>query len=210
MIDILGALFGGTARVRIMRLFIFNPSRPFEISDIRKRASVSVPTIRREMKTLLKSKFVKPKIFFKTMSRRKKGTNVQYKKKLSGFIFNETFPFAAECQTMLMAATPLRGNSIVRRFSRAGRLKLLVTSGVFLQEPESRLDLMIVGDRLNKGVVDRTVRSLEGEIGKELRYAVFETPDFNYRLSVYDRLVRDVLDYPHQKLLDKMGVGGEE
>ena len=43
---------------------------------------------------------------------------------------------------------------------------------------------------------------LEAEIGKELAYAVFDTPDFLYRANMYDKLVRDVIDFPHEKVLD--------
>jgi hypothetical protein len=48
---------------------------------------------------------------------------------------------------------------------------------------------------------------MEAEIGKELVFASFETADFHYRLGMYDKLIRDILDYPHQKLLDKLNIG---
>ena len=47
---------------------------------------------------------------------------------------------------------------------------------------------------------------MESEIGKELRYAFFDTQEFKYRMSIYDKLVRDILDYPHTVLVDKMGI----
>jgi hypothetical protein len=43
-------------------------------------------------------------------------------------------------------------------------------------------------------------------VGKELRYAFFSTDEFKYRMSMYDKLVRDILDYPHKVLLDKLGI----
>ena len=48
--------------------------------------------------------------------------------------------------------------------------------------------------------------SIEAELGKELRYAVFETPDFQYRLGIYDKLIRDIFDSEHQKIIDKLGI----
>ena len=50
------------------------------------------------------------------------------------------------------------------------------------------------------------MHALEAELGREIRYAFFTTPDFRYRLGVYDRLLRDVFDYPHRVLLDKIGL----
>jgi hypothetical protein len=38
-------------------------------------------------------------------------------------------------------------------------------------------------------------------LGKELAYAVFDTNDFKYRVSMYDKLLRDMFDYPHERLV---------
>jgi len=48
--------------------------------------------------------------------------------------------------------------------------------------------------------------SIEALLGKELRYAAFETTDFQYRLSIYDKLIKDILDYQHEKILNKLGL----
>jgi len=60
------------------------------------------------------------------------------------------------------------------------------------------VDLLIVGDKMKKGKIEEGVRRLEAEVGTELIYAVFETADFLYRLKMYDKLVRDILDFPHE------------
>jgi hypothetical protein len=62
------------------------------------------------------------------------------------------------------------------------------------------VDLLIVGDRMKRGKIEKGIRRLEAEIGAELVYAIFETKEFNYRLNMYDKLVRDILDYPHEVL----------
>ena len=50
------------------------------------------------------------------------------------------------------------------------------------------------------------IKNIESEIGREIRYAVFDTPDFQYRYNMCDKLIRDVLDYPHEKVIDKLGI----
>ena len=47
---------------------------------------------------------------------------------------------------------------------------------------------------------------MEAEIGKELRYAVLNTKEFIYRLDMYDKFIRDILDYPHERLIEKIKV----
>lgn len=85
-------------------------------------------------------------------------------------------------------------------------MKLILTAGVFQHDPESRVDILVVGDNIKQGMLVSAISALEAELGKELRYAAFETADFKYRLGVYDKLVRDILDYPHQKILNKLGL----
>ena len=84
--------------------------------------------------------------------------------------------------------------------------KLIIVAGVFIQEKESRADILIVGDNVKRTSLENTIKTLESEIGKELRYAYFTTDDFRYRLNMYDKLTRDILDYPHKTVLDKLGI----
>ena len=58
----------------------------------------------------------------------------------------------------------------------------------------------------SRRIDEASVRKLEAELGRELRFAAFTTEDFKYRVGVYDRLVRDVLDFPNRILLDKIGL----
>ena len=99
---------------------------------------------------------------------------------------------------------------MIRRLARGGSLKLVIAAGVFIQEEDSRLDLLVVGDHLKKSIIGRVVKVMESEIGKELRYVILETQEFKYRASICDKLIRDVMDYPHQKLLDKLESDKEE
>ena len=54
---------------------------------------------------------------------------------------------------------------------------------------------------MKKSKIEEEIRKLEAEIGTELKYSVFDTKDFIYRLNMYDKLVRDILDFPHEVLL---------
>jgi hypothetical protein len=83
---------------------------------------------------------------------------------------------------------------------------MIIAAGVFIQNWESRVDLLIVGDDLNITKIESVIKMIESEIGKEIAYSAFETQDFQYRMGIHDRLVRDILDYPHVTLLDRLGV----
>jgi hypothetical protein len=100
----------------------------------------------------------------------------------------------------------MSSSSVTRKLGRHGKLKLVIVSGIFIQDPDSRIDLLVVGDSIRENSLKNSISTLESEIGKQIRYTVFQTEDFKYRLGVYDRLVKDILDYPHQVVLDKIGL----
>ena len=131
---------------------------------------------------------------------------MEIKKKVTCWHLDSEFEYLLQLQNLLINSRPLRSNEILKRLNNVGKLKMVIVSGVFIQNPDSRVDLLIVGDNLKRGSIDRIVKTMEAEIGKELVFASFETGDFHYRLGMYDKLIRDILDYPHQKLLDKLNI----
>lgn len=200
--ETLGKLFGSVGKVKIMRLFLFNPTTPFDIHDIEKRSAVSEREARADVHALEHAGFIEKKQFVKEIDHRGGFRRV----KCRGWQLNESFMYLTDLRTLLIHSLLFKDSDIARRLARAGVLKFVAIAGVFIQSPESRIDLLIVGDRLKEKAIENVIRSLEAEIGKELRYSVLETIDFTYRLGVFDKLVRDVLDYPHRTILDRIGV----
>jgi hypothetical protein len=94
--------------------------------------------------------------------------------------------------------------SIVSNFKGCGRIKLLIVAGVFIQNETSRIDIAIIGDQLKRSAVEAAVRALETEVGKELNYAIMPTEEFLFRVSTTDRFIRDILDFPHERLIQKV------
>ena len=99
---------------------------------------------------------------------------------------------------MLINSDSVDNSSLYDIFKKAGKIKLLIAAGIFIKNKESRVDLLVVGDRIKKTKLEEIVRKLEAEIGTELSYAVFDTKEFTYRLNMYDKLIRDILDYPNE------------
>ncbi len=190
--EILGKLFGTQNRVKIMRLFLLNPEAGYDVATISNHIRANKTLVRKELALLSSIGFIKAKKVDQKDSNRK----------VPGFVLATEFQYIKEMKRLLVDAEFLTQEEIAKRFKKAGRIKLLVISGVFLKDDASRVDFMLVGDNFKKSVLDRTIRTLEAEIGKELSYSVFDTEEFKYRLSMYDKLIRDVLDFNHKKIID--------
>lgn len=211
--EILSKLFGSSARVKIMKLFLSNQKTPFDNEDISKRTKVALATLRKELNLLEKSGMIKKRIFYKEVEkklRKKKGQRKAdikiIKEKTNGWIVNDKFAYLAPMQSLLVNMTSVTSSSVLKKFTGAGKLKLVLLSGIFIQDSDSRVDMLIVGDSMKTANLERAIAVLESEIGKELRYVVLGTDDFKYRLNIYDKLIRDILDYPHQKVINRLGV----
>jgi hypothetical protein len=188
--ETLSKLFGSEVKVKIMRLFLFNPETVFTTNDIAERAQEQLSKVRREVSNLEKTGLIK--------NRSKGGKR--------GFVLNSTFSYMKPLQNFLINIEPFKPNELVKRLSKLGSIKLIITAGVFIQNPESRADLLVVGDNVKRKTLENTIKTLESEIGKELHYAYFTTEDFKYRLGIYDKLIRDILDYPHKKVLNRLPI----
>ncbi|MBU1046769.1 hypothetical protein KKH36_03260 [Patescibacteria group bacterium] len=202
--ETLGKLFGSIAKVKIMRLFLSNDDMVFDNEEISSRTKVPVATLRKELNALEKISLIKKRIFYKEIIKKKNKQEVVEKKKMSGWVLDTNFSLLAPLKNLLIKGSPLSSKDITDRLKGGGTLKLVITSGVFIQETDSRVDILIVGDNLNNSYLEKAIGILESEIGQELRYSILETADFNYRLGVYDKLLRDILDYSHKKIVNKL------
>ena len=204
------ALFGNQTKVKLLRQFLFNATTPFLPKELAHRTQCAPTAIRKELSGLAKVGIIKRKQVLKSIEARQ-GEKIVFKKlKGDGYILDEKFAYLEPLKNLLTVASLHVDESLAKRFTNAGRIKLFVASGIFIQNWESRVDLLIVGEELNLNKIESVIKTLESEIGKEIAYSAFEMQDFEYRLGIHDRLVRDILDYPHITLLDRIGVEGQQ
>lgn len=207
MTNILEKLFGSSARVKILRLFLLNPENLFVFRDVSRRTRVSPQIGRREILLLKKIGFLKEKEEkIEELIKLKKGKIKNRKKKIRGLKLDPLFPLLQPLRNILVTAAPLDREKLIKRLNSVGKIKLIILAGVFIQSEDSRTDLLLVGDSIRHSALEKLLNRLEAEIGRELTYAAFSTNEFLYRFGMYDHFIRDVLDYPHEKILNKLNI----
>ena len=193
--EILAKILGGHARVKIMRLFLLNIDTVFEIEEISSRSRVTKSNTRKEINTFSSIGFIKSKSITREGSR-------GAKKKISVWHLNQDFQYLKAIKDLLVDPSLLMQEDLIARFKQIGKMKLMIVSGVFIGDEKSRADLMIVGDKIKRTTLNQIIKGLEAEIGKELNYVLLNTEEFKYRLDMHDKLVCDIIDLPHLKLVD--------
>ena len=204
--DTLTALFGSETKVKLLRLFLFNQDIPFLPKELAYRTKSAPSSIKREINALMKADIIRRRNVLKNIEQRQ-GEKIIFKKaKGTGYLLNKDFPYLESLKNLLTVASLNADQNFTKRFTNIGKLKLMVASGVFIQNWDARVDLLLVGDELNQNKIETIIKLIESEIGKEISYSAFETADFEYRLGIHDRLVRDILDYNHVTLIDRLGI----
>jgi DNA-binding Lrp family transcriptional regulator len=204
-VDPLAILFGSPARVKLLRFFLFNPSKEFHFDDISKRAKLVRRTARTELNQLEKAGVIKQKTIY--IDHPDKDTDK--KLKAIGYTLNKDFPELQALQTFLFETAPIDGKNLLKHLRTAGALDFVGISGVFVRDFEQRLDVIIAMKKFSQSSIEKAIRALEAEIGMEIRFAAMSSDDLLYRVGMYDKLTRDFFDYNHQVLVDKVGVKDE-
>ncbi|OWK27305.1 MAG: hypothetical protein US76_00095 [Parcubacteria group bacterium GW2011_GWA2_38_13b] len=201
--QILEKLFDSPIKVRLLKLFLRNDGIFFSIDDIASKIHISARYARKEVEKLndinfLKTKTVKIKV--------RCGLKKIKVKKAIAYSVNSDFTFYPELKNLVFKSSPASEDNLRIGIQKIGKIKLVILAGLFINSESSRIDLVMVGDGINQKKLERFLGNLEAEVGKDIKYVVLTTEEFNYRLSMFDRFLRDVLDYPHKKLINKLKI----
>lgn len=192
--EILEKLFDSPVKVKLLKFFMRNPDNSFEMNEIAKKTKTSLPACRGEIKKLESIKLI----------------NGKYKKRKKSYSINPNFDFYNELRTLILKSSPASKEKILQKLKTLGRIKLVILSGIFLDAENSRVDMLIVADNVNNSEKQRKVsqffRDLEAEVGKEIDYVLLTTEEFKYRHNMFDRFILDVLEKPHEKLINKLKI----
>ena len=189
--ETLEKLFGGAGKLKVVKLFLFNPESSFDINQVSTRAKVSRGVARREVRNLKAYGFLKSKKVLNKAQR---------------YNLNQKFADLESLHNLLYASSVFKNEELLSFISKILKPSLVIISGIFTNQKDARVDLFMVGEHIKESLIQEVIGNIESKIGKEINYVIFETSEFKYRLSVFDRLIRDVLDYPHIKLVNKLGI----
>lgn len=193
--SILDNLFGSRVRVKLLKLLYRQHPTALAMSELAVRVQEPSFIVRRELSILEEVKLAK-KI------RSAKAGQDRYS-------LNEEFDFFPELQDLILKPSPVETDRLIKRINALGRVKLAVVAGIFVSQPDDTTydtpaDLFIVGDDIDRGKLTKFLKSLEAEMGTEIRFGVMEKDEFKYRYEMFDRFLRVLLEGPHRKIINKL------
>lgn len=192
--DTLDNLFGSRIRLKILKFVFRNYPGEFSVGELASRIQESYSATKHEIESLAKIRLIK----------KVKTSKIKYS-------LNPGFEFFEELKALILKASPAEKNKMVAKILKLGRIKLALVSGVFLNGngnsgDNSVADLFIVGDEINKDKLRIFLKALEAEVGREVKLSIMDKEEFDYRFGMFDRFVRVLLEGPHEKIINKLGI----
>lgn len=203
--ELLSRLLGGVERVKIMRFFLHHPDVIVSLNNISEKTKSKQTLVRKEISALSAIGFIEKKKTRTVVATTGSGKKVTSKvKEISGYGLNKNFPHNNALEELLFDFQLLDKKDLAARFKTVGRIKLFVVAGVFIGEEKSRVDILVVGESINKAKAEKILETISSELGREVVYSIMDVEEYEYRYKMYDKFVRDIMDMNHEVVIDKV------
>jgi len=120
------------------------------------------------------------------------------------FQANKNFILYNEIRELIIKAQILCEKDFTDKLRKLGSIKLLILSGLFINDKQAQVDMLIVGN-FNKDKEAKLVKELEDELFNEVTYAVLTEEEFFYRRQVTDVFLYSVLESKKIVVIDEAG-----
>jgi len=197
-------LFGSKTRVKLLQLFLSSPNRSFYVREITRKIDEQINSVRRELANLLNvgiivSDTTNNKLYYEVNQ-----SFEHYAALKSIFGGSRRFDSGYD-DTASTKGT--EGTLKPDSLKTLGHVDLILYTGQFTRDESSGIDVLIVGD-VNNNAIEKYILQLESQEGKEIRYVVMPTKEFNYRRQIKDRFIITVISSKKQIVLDTQDLLG--
>jgi len=192
MSDFLEILLGGEGRARLLKFFILNPAAKASPQELKEKLQVDQRRIKGELDVLLKAGIIK----------KRKAMNKYI------FFLNRENHFYPELKKIVAKCTIFPQLKSLDKINKIGHIKLVLVTGILANNLKTRADILIVGDAISKNQLNEVVKEIEADIGRELRFTTFSLEEYEYRLNMFDKFIREFFDGPHKIIFNRMGEKG--
>ena len=180
-------LFGSKTRVKLLSLFFNNPGRPFYVREITRKIDEQINSVRRELANLLSIGLV---------SSDSSNNRLYYE-------VNPKYEYYEQLRS-IFTSMPVRNadpvlaetreeDHIIKQLRSAGSIQLALLTGVFARDEHANVDIFVVGD-VNKSRLAKVVAEMEKEMGRELNYSCLTSDEYDYRMSLNDRFITNIME----------------
>ncbi len=185
----LDALFGDQIRWKLIKMFIFSEGKPFTLEEVSKKNELSTTKSQELINQFIQAGFVISK------------DNQSRKTTLK---LNDKFILTEELKKLFLKINTAPQHGSLEKIEALGKVYLALVGGIFVSNPQSRVDLLIVAEKYSRARMRQLLDDLEMEVGREFNYSIMDNKEFRYRVNMFDRFILEIFEAPHQILINKL------
>lgn len=173
-------------RVKLMKLFFGNEEEMYYVRQITRRVNEEINAVRRELDKMLT---------YGLLRSEERGNRLYYQ-------LNKRYRFYQELQQMVVKSTGL-GSKIIKLRRKLGDLEFVMFSGRFvrrLQPRQDEVDVLVIGEVVLPEL-EALIKEEEKKLEREIRVAVFEREEFDFRKARRDPFIMEVLYAPRVMII---------
>ncbi len=180
-------LLDSHTRAKLLKLFYRNTENNYLFSEIVEKTQSKPKDVKAELRRLENMKLV---------AKRK------HKGRLS-YCVDKDARYYATIEKLVAGMGTIPLEYLVKMIEKLGDVKLALVSGIFLDLPYAKADLLVVGEGISKVKLSNFLKKVEADTGKEIDYALMDIEEYSYRKEMFDRFLLDLSEKPHKILIDK-------
>ena len=212
-------LFGSRTRVLMLRLFLEHHDDVFFVRQLTRLLGAQVYSVRRELENLVSfgvlQEAAAPRIPSggeknmpqgngtegKKNASTKKGKEAEGQKKY--YALNKSFVLYPELKALFTKGRLLIEKELVEKIEGAGKIQLLILTGMFVGLQQWQTDMFIVG-QVNKDKLRSVIEHFEKELQQPINYTVMTKEEFHYRRDITDRFIFNILENDRIVVIDHL------
>lgn len=181
-------LLNSKLKRKLLNIFFYFPQRGFYLNELRVMTKGSGSGLHQALRELARTDAIL----------------VAAKRNKRYFRINPHFHMSDELKDLVWENKQDFEDEIGKRLKGLDNLKLIALCGIFTMQTHLNVDLLLVGERINRIKLGKVLAEIKKLVGQEINYAVMNRREYEYRKSMSDRLIRDVLDHPHIVVLNNL------
>jgi len=180
-------IFGSRTRVKLLRLFLVNPQQRYYVRELTRKIGERINSVRRELDNLEEIGLIQAE----QVGQKK------YYKVYADFIL---YP---ELRSLILKSQLIIERDLARSIKSIGQISYLVLTGILTGVNGAKTDILVVG-RVNRGKFKRLLNKFRKDFDHKLRYTVMTRKEFEYRNSLTDKFLYNILENKKVVVIDNL------
>lgn len=188
--------FGSKTRLKLLQIFYRAPERHFYMRELARLAETQLNAVRREIANL-------ERLGILIAVQEDEVVDPQGTERAKYYRLHTDSLIHSELRALLTKGELLEEEELVQALqARAGKISLLLLTGIFTHDAEAPTDLALVGN-LRPLVIAKIIAAYEKRRGKAIRYTLMDDREFRDRREIGDKFLYTVFEAKHTMVVNK-------